>query len=196
MLGLPCYMLCVSLRCFGYFQRSLYLTVTCSEFATGVRDYEFFWEMASWFISVFSSCWINTGYMFTSVYGGLWFRLRKLRSLRSCSSFMVVDIPFVTQKPIPMVQRWTIVILQLQFALGGRCPWYAVVQVPVPQLQFFYVVVYTPVVAQSLSHGPDSSSDLGFPSCFTWWSTSLFTGRAGSLPRRGAEAGSMVQLFV
>ena len=28
-------------------------------------------------------------------------------------------------------------------------------------------VVYTPVVAQSLSHGPDSSSDLGFSSCFT-----------------------------
>ena len=48
---------------------------------------------------------------------------------------------------------------QLQFALGGRCPWYAVVQVPVPQLQFINVVVYTPVVAQSLSHGPDSSSD-------------------------------------
>ena len=63
--------------------------------------------MASWFISVFSSCWINTGYMFTSVYGGLWFRLRKLRSLRSCSSFMVVDIPFVTQRPNPMVQSWS-----------------------------------------------------------------------------------------
>ena len=24
-----------------------------------------------------------------------------------------------------MVQRWTIEIVQLQFALGGRCPWYA-----------------------------------------------------------------------
>ena len=32
-----------------------------------------------------------------------------------------------------------------------------------PQLQFVKVV-YTPVVAQSLSHGPDFS-DLGFPSC-------------------------------
>ena len=66
---------------------------------------------------------------------------------------MVVDIPFVTQRPIPMVQRWTMEISQLQFALGGRCPWYAVVQVPVPQLQFINVVVYTPVVAQSFSHG-------------------------------------------
>ena len=84
----------------------------------------------------------------------------------------------------------------LQYALGGRCPWYAVVQVPVPQLQFFYVVVCTPVVAQSLSHGPDSSSDLGFTSCFTWWSTSLFPRRAGSLSRRGAEAGSWSKLFV
>ena len=86
----------------------------------------------------------------------------------------------------------TIVISLLLFVLGGQCPWYAVVQVPVPQLQFINVVVYTPVVAQSLSHGPDSSSDLGFSSCFTWWSTSLFRGRAGSLPRRGAEAVSMV----
>ena len=31
-------------------------------------------------------------------------------------------------------------------------------------------------------------SDLGIPSCCTRWSTSLFPGRAGSLPRRGAEA--------
>ena len=30
-----------------------------------------------------------------------------------------------------------------------------------------FVVVFTPVVAQSLSHGPEYSSDLGFPSCFT-----------------------------
>ena len=56
--------------------------------------------------------------MLTSVFGGLW-------SLRSCSSFIVVDIPFVTQRPIPMVQRWTIEISQLRFALGGRRPWYA-----------------------------------------------------------------------
>ena len=118
--------------------------------------------MASWFTSVLSSCWINTGYMFTPVHGGLKFRLRKPRSLRSCGSSVVVDIPFVSQRPIPTVQRWTIEISQLQFALGGRCPWYAVVQVPVPQLQFIYVVVYIPVGAQSLSHGPDSSSDLGF----------------------------------
>ena len=27
-----------------------------------------------------------------------------------------------------MVQRWTIEISQLQFVLGGRCPWYAVVR--------------------------------------------------------------------
>ena len=39
-------MLCVSLRCFGYFPRPLYLTVTCSEFASGVQDHGFFWEMA------------------------------------------------------------------------------------------------------------------------------------------------------
>ena len=34
-----------------------------------------------------------------------------------------------------------------------------------PELQFIIVVVYTPVVALSLSHGPDCSLDLGFPSC-------------------------------
>ena len=32
----------------------------------------------------------------------------------------------------------------------------------------------------------------GIPQLLTWWSTSLFTGRAGSLPRRGTEADSMV----
>ena len=85
---------------------------------------------------------------------------------------MVVDIPFVMQRLIPTVQPvWrTKEISRLQFTLGGRCPCYAVVQVPVLQLQFIIVVVYTPVVAQSLSNGPDSSSDLGFPSCFTLWS--------------------------
>ena len=34
------------------------------------------------------------------------------------------------------------------------------------------------------------------PSCCTRWSTSLFPGRAGSLPRRGAEAGPWSKLFV
>ena len=89
---------------------------------------------------------------------------------RSCSSLMVVDIPFVTQRPIPMVQRWTIEFSQLQFALGGRCPCYAVVkfsstaavhqcgrQLPCRCAEFF------PWSRQFVRPG--------FPSC---WSTSLF----------------------
>ena len=48
----------------------------------------------------------------------------------------------ITQRPFPIVQPvWpTTEVSQLQFALGGRCPWYAVVQVSV-QLQFINVVV-------------------------------------------------------
>ena len=73
-------------------------------------------------------------------------------------SYEDVDIPIVMQRPILMVQRWTIEISQLQFVLGGRCPYFAVVQVSVLQLQFI-LVVFNPVVAQSLFCGPDSSSD-------------------------------------
>ena len=46
------------------------------------------------------------------------------------------DIPIVMQRPILMVQRWCIEISQLQFVLGGRCPYCLVVQ-----------VVHIPVVA-------------------------------------------------
>ena len=78
------YMVCVTLV---FPQSPWYLTDTCSAFASGVQNYGFFWEVASWFISVFSSSWFNTGYMFTLLYVGLWFRLQKLRSLHSCSFF-------------------------------------------------------------------------------------------------------------
>ena len=52
---------------------------------------------------------------------------RKLRFLRSCSSFLVVDIPFVLQWQISMVQTIQQIIgipLSL-FVFGGRCPRYA-----------------------------------------------------------------------
>ena len=83
----------------------------------------------------------------------------------------VVVIPVVTQRPLPMVQPlWrTMEIRSCSTRWVVDVPGMQVVQVsPVPQLLFINVVVHTPVVAQSSSHGPDSSSDLGYPSCFTW----------------------------
>ena len=63
-----------------------------------------------------------------SVYEAFW--LPHCIELRSCSSSKVVDIHVFTQMLFPVVQPvWrTKEISQLQFTLGGRCPWYAVVQ--------------------------------------------------------------------
>ena len=139
MLGLLCYMLCVSLRCIGYFLRPLYLTVTCSEFATGVHDYGFFWEMASWFISVFSSCWFNTGYMFTSVkHAGSSFAAAVLLRGRPHPCRCAESIPWSTQFVTHGIPQLL----------------YKVVDVPVVQV----VQVHFPVVAQrespwSFDHG-------------------------------------------
>ena len=172
-----------------------------------------FWVMTSGNIPVFSAYWFDTGYMSTSVYGGLvslvprLCRQRQLVLLVSthfapcfllCSQALmsyimagmdqkdflvspqlqfvkVVPFPVVTQRPFPVVQLvWpTTEVSQLQFALGGRCPWYAVVQVSFfLQLQFINVVIFTPVGAQCLSHGPDS--------CQTWESPVAVQG--GRLP--------------
>ena len=133
------------------------------------RKIGFFWEMTS-YVSVFSSLvrqWIH----FLSVYRGLVSDCRKLRSLRSCSSSLVIDVLFVLQRLISMVQT----IQQFKeiplspFVLGGRCRCYAgraVSQVPpwrrhscshscislrncrgFPQLQFTKVV-HIPVLVQ------------------------------------------------
>ena len=80
---------------FWLFSTSPYLTVTCSEFASGVHDYGFFWEMPSWFISVFSSCVGSTPDTCLRQY---------LVQTANCGVsavavlFLVVDIPFVTQR--------------------------------------------------------------------------------------------------
>ena len=70
-------------------------------------------------------------------------------------SYEDVDIPFVTQRPIPMVQQWTIEFSQLQFALGGRCPYCQVVQV----VHFPVVALMRLLMVQTLL------SPLIFPSC-------------------------------
>ena len=46
-----------------------YMAVTCSEFACGVQDYGFFWEMTSGG-AVFSASWFDSGYTVESVYEG------------------------------------------------------------------------------------------------------------------------------
>ena len=78
-------------------------------------------------------------------------------------SYEDVDIPFVTQRPIPLVQRWTIEFSQLQFALGGRCPYCRVVQV----VHFPVVALMRLLMVQTLCPTID------FPQLLTRWSTSL-----------------------
>ena len=114
-------MLCVSLRCFGYFLRPLYLTATCSEFASGVPDYGFFWgdDVLVYFrIQLLLGSTLDTCLrQYMEAYGS---DCRKLRSLRSCSSLLVVDIPFVPQRQTSMVQTilQPMEFLQLQFVFG------------------------------------------------------------------------------
>ena len=89
--------------------------------------------------------------------------------LHRSSSFMVVDIPFVPQRQISMVQTicspWS--FTSCSSFSGDRCPWYAgragssesfahcvprqVCLAYVPQLPLINKVVFTPVVAQSCS---------------------------------------------
>ena len=75
----------------------------------------------------FSALWFDTGYIFMSVYRGLVHGsdCRKLRSLRICSSSMVVDFLVVVHRPIPMVLLFSgaVVFPQLQFL-------YEVIDVP------------------------------------------------------------------
>ena len=59
------------------------------------------------------------------------------------------DILIVMQRPILMVQRWTIEISQFQFVLGGRRPCFQDEQ------------VHFPVEAQRQVHGPNCSFDRG-----------------------------------
>ena len=59
------------------------------------------------------------------------------------------DIPIVVQRPILMVQRWTIDISQLQFVLGSRRPCFQDEQ------------VHFTVEAQRQVHGPNCSFDHG-----------------------------------
>ena len=58
-------------RCFQR-SRSYHLAVTCSVlFAGEVQDYGPFWEMASWFISVFSASWLDSAACVASVYAAV-----------------------------------------------------------------------------------------------------------------------------
>ena len=87
-------------------------------------------DYAFWTDSVFFTSWFDSGCMsrqFTEA--GL--DCGKLRILRSCSSLLVVDIPFVPQWQISTVQsiQLIIVIPLSSFVFGGRCPCCAVVQV-------------------------------------------------------------------
>ena len=54
-----------------------------------------FVENDFWMDSVFITTWVDSGYMFTSVYGGFSSDCRKLRIFRSCSPSLVVDISCV-----------------------------------------------------------------------------------------------------
>ena len=59
------------------------------------------------------------------------FWCRKLWSFRSCCSSLAVDIPFVPQMRIPMVQsaQQIMEILQLLLIFGGRCSCCRIVQI-------------------------------------------------------------------
>ena len=110
-------------------------------------------------------------------------------------SYEDADIPIVMQRPILMVQRWTIQISQLLFVLGGRCPF-------LQSCRFQFCSCSSP-----WSSSPKSwrrfyptvqtvRQTIVIPQLLTRWSTSLFPGRAGSLLRRGAEASPCSKLFV
>ena len=74
---------------------------------------------------VFCTPWFDRGYMLRQITEAFWLpHCRKLWSLRSCSFSTIVDIPFVTQRQILMVQAvWrTIETSQLQYASDRRCP--------------------------------------------------------------------------
>ena len=87
-----------------FFLRSLYLTVICSEFARGVHDYGFSWETTSGCIPCSAPVGSTLDTYLRLFLESCGSDCRKVRSLRSCSSFMVVNIPFVPQGEIPMVQ--------------------------------------------------------------------------------------------
>ena len=100
-------------------------TVSCSKFALGVQEYGFFWKTASGMLSVFSSPWFDSGYILgVSLRGLLASTLQELRILRSCSSSSVVDILFVPQRQIPMVQtvQQTAEIPQMPFVFRWSMP--------------------------------------------------------------------------
>ena len=100
-----------------------YLAVTCSAFAFGVQVHGLFWEMTSGCFpySALLGSTVDTCYVRLRRPCG--FHAEKLRSLRSCSFLMVVDIPFVTQRQMLMVQTvWrTIETSQLQYASALLC---------------------------------------------------------------------------
>ena len=86
-----------------FFYDLLYLTVTCSEFARGVQDYGFFWKVPSGRIP-YSILLVSTVDACLRLFTEAGPDCKKLRILRSCSSFLIVDIPFVPQWQISMVQ--------------------------------------------------------------------------------------------
>ena len=139
------------------------------------------------------SVWFDSGYIFMSVYRGLFHvqNCRKLRSSRSCSSSLVIGISFVAQRQSLMVQtvRRTIEISQLLNS---------VIDVPVVQVvQVLGFCSYgsswssTPLSLRRVYHkvqtvrqtwdSPVASHCGRCPRC---------AGRAGSLPCRDAEADS------
>ena len=147
-----------------FFYGPLYLESLVHAVCTGLLP---FGEMTPGMVSVCCTPWFDSGYMLGVSLRGL-FCLPHCRKTAESPQLQFFDgrrhslryAEAVSHGPACLADQE---ISQLQFTLGGRCPWSAVVQVPVPQLQFIVVVVYTPVVAQNLSHGPDSSLDLGVP---------------------------------
>ena len=155
-------MLCVSLRCIGYFLRPLYLTVTCSEFATGVHDYGLFWETASAFIPVFSTIWFDSGYMCLSVYGGV--------GLAGCDAPRAVFL-----RGFQALMRCFMAGMdqQEQFVSMPKTA-------ESPQLQFIYGRRHSLRYAEVDSHGPAVDHRDFAVAVRVGWSMSLVCSRAGS----------------
>ena len=81
------------------------------------RKIGFFWEMTS-YVSVSSS--LVRQWIYMSVYRGLVADCSKLRSFRSCSSSLVIDILFVPQWQIFMVQTVQLIMVIPLSPLGSH----------------------------------------------------------------------------
>ena len=148
------------------------------------------------FLDVFSSCWFNTGYMFTSVYGG-----RALLPCRDGRGFSMVHTVCRTMRfPQFFFDKVfnVLVCRSCRFPCRGAqaCPMVQTVwTIVIPQLQFLDKVTEAPVVAgragrrhpglgaEAGSHGFPCSEDHrdSLAQYFSWWSMHLLCRFAGSL---------------